>query len=367
VDFIDMLPIAARLNEPLRAALRGGVSDWPDDLTEDEVRALVVHGVAPLVYAAAPVPQLRAEAIRAAAIEARRADDLVAVLDALATEGVAALVLKGAALAYDLYASPELRPRGDTDLLIAGDQLEAARKVFLRLRYEEQPLTGDEHGMRQTVFTRASGPGVVHMYDVHWAIANTPLFASTMAFTDLLARKRPLPRLGANAHGLGDVDALLLACIHRVAHHHDSERVIWLVDIALLRDRMSRDEHERFWRAAAEARIVGACVRSVEQANAWMSRPDVNRADEWLSREELERDEASRVFLDRDLTRGELLAANLRALPWRARIERLWQVAFPPAAFVQQSFGTRSRLALPWLYLVRGVRGVRRLFRRVGV
>ncbi|HEX7833165.1 MAG TPA: nucleotidyltransferase family protein [Thermoanaerobaculia bacterium] len=360
-----MPPIAPRLHEPLRAALRGEASDWPG-LTDAETHALIVHGVAPLVYATAQVPQLRTEAIRAAALEALRVDDVRTVLDALGNADIATLVLKGTALAYDLYASPELRPRGDTDLLIAARDLERARAVFTELGFEEQPLSGDEHGLRQTAFTRRGASGVVHMYDVHWAVANTPLFASVLDFDRMLARARALPRLGDHARGLDDVDALLLACIHRVAHHHDSDRVIWLADIALLRDRLARAEHERFWRAAADARIVGACVRSVELANDWMSRPDVNRADEWLSADELTRDEASQVFLDRDITQGGVLAANLRALPWRARIERMWQVAFPSPAFMRQSFGARSRIVLPWLYLVRGVRGLLRLFRRVG-
>jgi hypothetical protein len=365
MDFIDMLPIAPRLHEPLRTALRGEASDWPD-LNDYEARSLVVHGVAPLVYSVARVPALRTEAIRAAALEALRLDDVREVLDALATAGVDALILKGTSLAYDLYTSPELRPRGDTDLLIAAHDLEHARACFAALGFEEQPRVGDEHGTRQTAFMRAGASGVVHMYDVHWAVANTPLFASALTFDDLRGRARAVPCLGPHARGLSDVDALLLACIHRVAHHHDSDRVIWLVDIALLRDRMSRAEHERFWRAAADARIVGACVRSIERAEEWMSRPPANRAEEWLSRAELEREEPSRAFLDRDITQGGVLVANLRALPWRARVERLWQVAFPPAAFVQQSFGTRSRLVLPWLYVRRGARGLLRLFRRVG-
>jgi hypothetical protein len=59
------------------------------------------------------------------------------------------------------------------------------------------------------------------------------------------------------------------------------------------------------------------------------------------------------------------MLANFRALPWRARAQRLWQLAFPPAEFVRQSFGTHHRLLLPWLYVRRGARGVARLFRRV--
>ncbi|HET8796058.1 MAG TPA: nucleotidyltransferase family protein [Thermoanaerobaculia bacterium] len=365
MDFIDVAPIAERLRQPLRAVLRGDRSDWPD-LTPDETHALVVHGLAPLIYARARVPQLRSEAIRAAALEPARAAVLRELLGALARAGIAALVLKGSALAYGLYEAPELRPRGDTDLLVSASDVERARALFRELGFDEQPQSGDEHGLRQTVFTRAAGAGVVHMIDLHWAVANTPLFAATLEFGELLARAVAIPTLGEHARGLDDVDALLLACIHRVAHHHDSDRLIWLVDIALLRERMTRDAHARFWRAAAEGRIVGVCRRSIDLADAWMSRPPVHGAEEFLSREELERDEPSRLFLDRGLTRGALLAANLRALPWRARAARLWQIAFPPPEFLRQSFGARGNLVLPWLYVYRGVRGLLRLFRRVG-
>ncbi|HEX2123766.1 MAG TPA: hypothetical protein VHL59_19225, partial [Thermoanaerobaculia bacterium] len=83
-------------------------------------------------------------------------------------------------------------------------------------------------------------------------------------------------------------------------------------------------------------------------------------------REEIERDEPSRVFLDRRITYGGIMVANLRALSWRARLQRLWQLAVPPAAFMQQRFPERGRLALPWLYVYRAGRGITRLFRRVG-
>lgn len=361
-----MVPIAPRLREPLRSALRGEAAPWPDVLSDEELESLVIHGVAPLVYAAAHVPQLRAEAIRAAVLEELRAEDSREVLTALEAEGLRPLVLKGTALAYGLYAQPHLRPRGDTDLLIAEDELDRARRIFLSLGFAEQPASRDEHGLRQTVFLRAGGASVMHAWDVHWGVANTPLFSSALRYEDLLRRAAPLPRLSPAAYGLDDVDALLLACIHRVAHHHDSDRVIWIVDVALLRERMTRAQHERFWRAAAEARIVGACVRSVALADEWLGRAPRNRAEEWLTREELERDEPSRAFLDRDITRGGILLANLRALPWSARLQRLWHVAFPPASFMRSSFGARSALALPWLYAYRAGRGVLRLFRRVG-
>jgi hypothetical protein len=360
VDFVAEAPIPPRLREPLGAALRGETSDWPDALTADEILALVAHGVAPLVYAQVRVPQLREDAMRAAAYESMRAHDLGEVLAALDERGVEALILKGTALAYDLFPAPELRPRSDTDLLIARDDLPALRDAMLALGFVENSSSGDEHGLRQAVFTRA--PGMV--YDVHWSATNVPAFDAALRFDDVRTRAISLPGLGPHARGLSHVDALLLACIHRIAHHHDSDRLIWLVDIELLRARMSRGEHERFWRQAAEGRVVGVCARSIAAADAWLSRQPHDLAEEFLSHEERMREEPSRVFLDREITHGGVMAASLRALPWRARIERLRQLAFPPAEFIRARFAPRHPLLLPWWYVYRGVRGVARLFRR---
>lgn len=356
----DTAPLSGRLIEPLRGALAGERSDWPVDLTERELQSLVEHGVIPLVYRVAHLPQLRESAIRAAGVEPRRLADLREVLAALASADVDALILKGSALAYEIYEAPELRPRGDTDLLIAREALDQTRTVLGRLGFTETPGSGDEHGVRQAIFTRGA-----HTYDVHWAVANAAVFEGALPFDELRARSVTLPRISDHARGLSHVDALLLACIHRVAHHHDSDRLIWLCDIALLRDRMTADEHREFWRLAAEERIVGICDKAVELADEWLSRPPRHRADDYLTENEIRRDEPSRAFMNRRITRGRILAANLRALPWRSRARRLWQLAFPPKVFMERSFGTRNRLALPWLYVYRGARGVARLFRRV--
>jgi hypothetical protein len=366
MDYVHILPLSDRLREPLRAALAGSGAVWPLDLTEDELQAMVQHGVAPMAYAAGPAPQLRMEALRAAAVEPLRLADLRTVLQALDARGVTALVLKGTALAYDLYPEPELRPRGDTDLLIPAEARETVREALTAIGYTERLTSGDEHGVRQAAFTRVDSFGLEHIYDVHWSIANSAVFAEVLTFDELRQQARPLPRIAPNALGLPDVEALLLACVHRVAHHHDSDRLVWLFDIALLRGRLSREEHERFWRLAAERDVLGVCRHSVALADSWSVREPHDGAEEFLSGTELARDEPSRAFLAEEMTQGELLRADLKALSWPARLRRLQQLAFPPAAFLQQSFGVRSRLLLPWLYVYRGARGVGRLFRRVG-
>jgi putative nucleotidyltransferase-like protein len=359
------MSIPPRLVEPVRAALRGEAGGWPATLTGDEVRTLVEHGIAPLLYSGAQVPQLRAEAMRSAAVEPLRADDLREVLAGLAAHGVEALILKGSALAYEIYPAPELRPRSDCDLLIAEDAIEAMREAMREAGFRENAASGDEHGNRQSTFVRAGALGLDHAYDVHWAVTNSPLFASILRFDDLRSRAVAIPALGPHAKGLSRPDALLLASIHRVVHHHDSDRLIWLVDIALLRDRMCAEEHRAFWRMAAEVRAVAVCSRSIALANEWLSRPHRDLAEDWLALEELRRDEPSRAFLDREITLGGVMLADMRALPWRTRLARLRQLAFPPADFMRQSFPARGRVLLPLLYVYRGARGVLRLFRRV--
>jgi hypothetical protein len=362
-DYIDMPAIAPRLREPLRLALVGEQSRWPP-LSDEDVQALCEHGVAPLAYAVARVPELRDAAMKAAAVEPLRLDDLREVLAALADAGVRTLLMKGSALAYDVFDSPDLRPRGDTDLLVEPAAFADARAALLAIGFEERLTSGDEHGVRQQGFARVDRFGVEHMYDVHWAIANTPVFADVLRLDEIEAV--PLPRISEHAFALPRVEALLLACIHRVAHHHDSERLLWLCDIDLLRARMSADDHARFWRRAADRRVAGVCARSIELAEEWLGREPAHCAEDYLGDNELAQSEPSRRFLNRRITYGGVTLANLRALPWRARFQRLRQLAFPPASFMQQSFPSRSRAALPWLYVYRGARGVARLFRRVG-
>ena len=71
------LPFPELLRDSIRAGLRGQAGWWPSDLTPEEASLLVSHGVAPLVYSMQPFPQLREAAIRAAAVEPLREEDLL--------------------------------------------------------------------------------------------------------------------------------------------------------------------------------------------------------------------------------------------------------------------------------------------------
>ena len=319
------------------------------------------QGLAPLLYARTGEPALRHAALRAAALEPLRLADLRALLEALAARGVDVLITKGTALAYSLYASPDLRPRADTDLLIEAAQLGAAGDVFRELGYAESINSGD---MQQTIFRRVDAAGADHVYDLHWALSNTPLFADVLGIDEIRARSVPLPRIGEEARTLCDIDALLYACVHRVAHHFGHDRLIWLADIHFLRERMSDDEHGRFWALAAEREVVGVCIEAVERARELFGGGERGSARQFLDTATRARAERPRSYLDGDQRRFSVLRSELGALRgWRARAWRLRRLAFPPASYMRSRFGARA--PLPWLYAWRALRGVARLFGRV--
>jgi hypothetical protein len=367
-DVPDAAPVPPSLREPLRALLRGESAPWPPSATDSDAAQLIEsieqNGIAPLVYARLPDWPIRAAlrdvAIRAAVREMSRLADVREVLGAFEANSIRVLIIKGTGLAYDIYPSPDFRPRGDTDLLIAEADIDSVRAIMRGLGYASPLTSGDTLAVRQQSFMRGG-----HVYDVHWDVANTPVLRDALPFAELLGRAIAVPRIAPNALAPSHIDALLLACIHRVAHHHDIERLIWLYDIHLLREAMSADEHAHFWRLAADRRVVAICERSIELADEWFAAAPRNRARDWLPESERNRDEPSAAFLDHDRTRGAMLVNDLKSLSWRARVRRIRELAFPPIGFMRQSFPSAPIAAMPAMYIWRGARGVMRLLRRV--
>ena len=365
-DIPHPVPVPPPFRAPLRALLRGETAPWPSNATDADAARLIEsieqNGMGPLVYARLsgwPIRSaLRETAIRAAAAETSRLNDLRNVLTAFEKSGIRVLILKGTGLAYDIYPSPELRPRGDTDLLIAESDLDAVRAIMHERGYTSPLTSGDSLAVRQQSFTRGG-----HVYDVHWDVANSPVVRDALPFEELLSRAIPIARIAPNALAPSHVDALMLDCIHRVIHHHDIERLIWLYDIHLLREAMTSAEHAHFWRMAADRGLVAICERSIQLAGEWFDGAAHDRASDWLTESERNRDEPSAAFLNHGRTRGAVLTSEIKALSWRSRLLRIRNLALQPVGFIWQSFPSAPAAALPALYVWRGVRGVLRLLR----
>ena len=222
-DVPDPPPIPRCLRAPLRALLRGEAADWPAEATADDAAQLLEsieqNGVgAARLRAAFRIGRFVAISRSARHRHSRcggrepRLADLRAVLDAFAGSGIRVLIIKGTGLAYDIYRSPELRPRGDTDLLIAESRSRCDAHDSARARLQSQLTSGDTLAVRQQSFTRDG-----HVYDVHWDVANSPVVRDALPFEELLGRAIAMPRIASERAGA-------VACRRAAAGLHPPRR-----------------------------------------------------------------------------------------------------------------------------------------------
>ena len=281
-----------------------------------------------------------------------------AITASLDHEGLPALLLKGTALAYTAYARPWLRPRTDTDLLIRGEDAAAVSRVLAAaLGYERtDAVTSGTLVSHQRAFERRDPHGVRHVLDVHWKIVNPHMLADALTFDDLRAASAVVPALGGAAHAPAPGDSLALACIHRAAHHHGHERLVWLYDIHLLASSFGAAGWEAFGELVVSRRVAAICLDGLQAAGEALGTvvpPDIAaRLAAAAARE------PSRRFVTRTLNRRGVLLSDLSVLPaWSDRVRLLREHAFPPAAFIRRRYGVTSPIWLPALYVHRLVTG----------
>ena len=367
------------MDDLVAAILRGDPVEWPPDGGRLEqqrfLEAAERHGVLPLVahqlhrtnslarWPGALQESFRQAARHAVVLEEMRRPELEHVLTAMAAANVRLLLMKGAGVAYLHYPSPFLRPRSDTDLLIEKDNVAVVTRVMTELGYRRSTLTSGDLVMPQRPFVKRDRSGVVHAYDFHWKIANPQPFAEALAFGELMKRSIAIAVLGAHARTLGPLDALLLACIHRVAHHRDSGRLLWLYDIHLLADEMNRNAFESFAALAAQKRVAAACAASLRLAQRWFQTKLPRDLVEALAARASA--EPSAAYLGGQLRPVDILWSDLGLLGgWRAKCRLLRQHLFPPAAYMLERYASSNRVLLPALYARRILQGAGKWFRR---
>ena len=331
----------------IASVLRGeGGADLP--ATEDVVVATAKdEGVAPLLLdaladsppavrdaAAALTPRLVAVMRDQVAVEMLRAIEARRVTDALLGAGVPFLVLKGAALAYRVYERPHHRPRCDLDLLMpAVTVVESARPLLESLGYEASSVQIDTLMTNETPFRRQAPGGKVHWIDAHWALTNNALFGTRFGYDELLRESVALPGFAPDARGLGDVHALIHACLHRVANmpHSMGDRLIWLYDILLLAKRLPPGDWERLAELAADRGVAGPVLGGLEAAGRWLSCPQPVHVLQLLRQAAMN----ERFDMRRAHRRSHLEWHNFLSIPRRLRARWMWKNLFPSPAYIE--------------------------------
>ena len=125
----------------------------------------------------------------------------------------------------------------------------------------------------QRHYGRRDGLGRHHIVDLHWRVANPEVFADVLTFDDAWSRAHTLDAIGPAARTLALADDLLLACVHRVAHHHDDGLLLWLWDIHLLVSHLDEDHLLEVVETARQRRVSSVVARSLARARGTFGTP----------------------------------------------------------------------------------------------
>ncbi len=367
-----------RIDRLVAAALRGEGTEWPAVWNDPRSQAAVIervvyHGVAGLLVEADPallpwpepvLQSFKQEAIHRAVWEMRHRLVLCDLLTAFSDRGVRVIVLKGTAIAYDLYERPACRARGDTDLLVETGDLADAREILTGLGYVRSAASASDNDefQLQEVWRFETLEGVAHHIDLHWQAMNSPALAGVLDTAECMASSMPLPRLCEAARAMDRVTMLVHALLHRAGHitapffsggcvYYGGDRLIWIQDI----DKLARAMNDTEWSALCEmARSRGVarvCLGGLDLAHRRLT----TRIPDWVIAA-LDtapgRQPASAYLLD-----SGQLARNWRDLRakrgFAVALSYLTQRILPSRAFMRAKYPAMTRRPIAWLYLRR--------------
>jgi hypothetical protein len=164
----------------------------------------------------------------------RRAAELLALLELLGREGIAAVALKGPALAVRLYGDPALRPCRDLDLLLRPADVPLAVRLLAARGYPAGPWArtpAAERALGRSQCHRALRRPDGEIVELHWALAS-PAFPAPLDAARVWTRLDTVVLGGRPVPTLAPDDLLLFLCAHGAKHGW--VRLAWLGDVARL-------------------------------------------------------------------------------------------------------------------------------------
>jgi hypothetical protein len=197
---------------------------------------------------------------------------------------------------------------------------------------------------------------------MHWKISNSQVYAQAFEFDDLYSQSRTDDVLADNSRALSDTHALLLACLHRIAHKTEGmhNRLIWLYDIHLLAAAFTAEQWEELYTLTSQKGFCGICLDGLKTTMATLG-TDIN--DDLIKQFE---ESAKNEKYDSGINDSRIgsTITNLQALPdWKSKLTLVKELFFPDPKYMMVKFDTRNKALLPYLYLKRGVGGLLKVFR----
>jgi hypothetical protein len=341
-----------------RAIARGELRAPVGDALVD---AAIDASAGPLLAAGTPRAALTIRQRERLATARRDAAIIAAQLDrahvrasaALANPGVECLALKGCHTAHALYATPDLRPRGDVDVLVKEGDRERASDALRSAGFRPSVHVRGSIILGQWHFDWQAPGGASVPVDLHWR-PFAPLVLATAIDADALFRRAGSITVdGVSIRVPAFSHALALAVLHLAAHHAAARDLVWLNDVRLLTRALDARERNAFVGDARD-HLYCAVAASIVSAAATLFDDDTLRD---LARDLLAAARAvepsGALLSPRRSPLGDLWM-DLRVARWGERLRLIREHALPSREYMRAA-GERGWL--PLAYTRRAIRG----------
>ena len=264
------------------------------------------------------------------------------VLRLMAETRISGLLLKGSALAYWAYSQPHLRACSDVDILLPSrETAEQLSDRLTALGFERAETSGELVAYELLCWRPVFGHWQVEI-DIHWRLANSPLFANVFTFNELMSDSVALPNLAPNGRGLGPVHALIHACVHRALNLSIGvgDKLKWQYDLEILRANFTQVDWHRLVDFSIRKGLAGVVRNALENAAGTFKSQLPN---EWVTAlacaESTETLDAQRLS---DWRYMQLM--TFKSLPTAfLKLRWLWQRLFPSLDDLRDLYGTQHK------------------------
>jgi hypothetical protein len=210
--------------------------------------------------------------------------ELADIHTSLFLSGVRSLLVKGPSHGYRIYQSPSLRPFRDIDLLVCPDQIRQAtdilQKIGFFLAFDGYRLSPELY--HHQVLHPAPGSRFHKPVELHWNPLFYPVEGSMMSVKDFIRSGETIHTSWGEFQTLGFPETLLYASQHMSLSHAGEIRLIWMTDIALLIEEITRQGIWRQVHARAGPRgAISALERTILLTSLWFGSSLPIPVDSW--------------------------------------------------------------------------------------
>lgn len=293
--------------------------------------------------------------------------EIAGILTAFDGAGISIILLKGAALADDVYRDRGIRPMGDIDLLVPPGDAPAAIRIVQGLGYapdrlDPYPDLAAEFEC-EVMLIRARPPRTA--IEIHWSLLDSPYYQRHLPMAWFWETAQPVYLDGhIPARILGPEAQLLHLSAHLMLHHGNSDapELRWLHDIAeVIQAHAAEIDWTLVLRQAQAADLVIPLQRTLPLlVRDWeLSLPPAFLAELRQLKPTRNEQRVNRWLTAEHPSAAERLWGDLASLSgWRARLRFAWQNLCPSPAYMRRRYRLAHPIWLPLAYPYRWLHGL---------